>query len=155
MFDDPTGMWGTKKKRKRTLTAADKKRIAANQKWKCKRCGKPLPARFHVDHIKEFSEGGSDRESNLQALCPNCHAEKTEHDRHKKKQKKIKEREERERSPFSLDFGLGGGGNSRKRGGIMDMGVGFEGPNLLGSPKKKKKGKKKKTKPKGPFDFGF
>ena len=84
------------KKRKRSLTAADKKRIAAKQNWKCKKCKRPLPVRFHIDHVKECSGGGSDRESNLQALCPNCHAEKTEHDRHRKKQAKIRSKEKEE-----------------------------------------------------------
>ena len=87
-------------KRKRTLTSADKKRIAAKQKWRCKICGKPLPIRYHIDHIKEFAGGGSDRESNLQALCPNCHAHKTEEDRHKKRQKKIREKERKPRGLF-------------------------------------------------------
>lgn len=92
MFRDPFAP----PKRQRTLTAADKKRIAANQKWKCKKCKKPLPARYHIDHIKEFSGGGSDRASNLQALCPNCHAEKTEQDRYRKKQAKIRSKEKQE-----------------------------------------------------------
>ena len=83
----------TLKKRKRILTAADKKRIAANQNWKCKICRHILPVRYHIDHIKEFSQRGSDRDSNLQALCPNCHAEKTETDRHKKRQRKIRDSE--------------------------------------------------------------
>ena len=74
--------------KKRTLTSADKKRIAANQGWKCKKCGNPLQARHHIDHIKEFSKGGSDKEDNLQALCPNCHAEKPEEERYRNKKRK-------------------------------------------------------------------
>lgn len=82
-------IWGTSK-RKRTLTSADKKRIAANQGYKCKHCRETFGTVYHIDHIKPHSEGGSDRDSNLQALCPNCHAEKTEADRHKKKQAKTR-----------------------------------------------------------------
>lgn len=37
--------------------------------------------RYEVDHIVQFAEGGTDDTSNLQALCPNCHSDKTEHDR--------------------------------------------------------------------------
>ncbi|PIO03388.1 hypothetical protein COT48_05090 [Candidatus Woesearchaeota archaeon CG08_land_8_20_14_0_20_47_9] len=55
---------------KRTLTAADRKRVAAKQGWRCRKCGKPLPVRYHVDHIREFSKGGSDREANLQSPMP-------------------------------------------------------------------------------------
>lgn len=141
MFDN---MFGPKK-RKRTLTAADKKRIAAKQGWKCRRCGKPLPARFHIDHIKEFSAGGSDRESNLQALCPNCHAEKTEEDRHKKKQRKIREKEEESDSIFG---GPNLFGSTPRKGKSNDL---FGADNLFGPPPKKRKKKKQKS----PFDLGF
>ena len=117
MFDlDPP------KKRKRTLTAADKKRIAAKQGWKCKGCGQILPPRHHIDHIKEFSTGGSDRESNLQALCPNCHAHKTEEDRHKKKQKKIKEKE-KPYDPLSIDINLLGPKKRGKKEGYDFLGI--------------------------------
>jgi 5-methylcytosine-specific restriction enzyme A len=68
------------KKIRRILTAADKKRIAAKQDWKCRGCKRTLSARYHIDHIKEYSSGESNKPSNLQALCPNCHAEKSEHD---------------------------------------------------------------------------
>lgn len=134
------------KKRKRSLTAADKKRIAAKQNWKCKKCKRLLPARYHIDHIKEFSCGGSDKESNLQALCPTCHAEKTEQDRHRKKQAKIR-RKEREESD-----GLFGGhslfGSAPKRRKSENP---FGGRIFDESPKKKRKKKKSDN----PFDFGF
>lgn len=68
-------------KGKRTLTSADKKYVASLQEWKCAWCKQSLPARFEVDHIVQFADGGSDEVSNLQALCPNCHSDKTEHDR--------------------------------------------------------------------------
>src|SRR3989344_2238120 len=92
-------------KRKRTLTPSDKKRIAAKQQWKCNWCGKVLPVRYHIDHKKEFSRRGSDKESNLQALCPNCHSDKTEEERNKKRQEKIREKERQEREK---DNPLGG-----------------------------------------------
>lgn len=93
------GLGSSKKsKRKRTLTSADKKRIAAKQKWRCKICGHTLPVRYHIDHIKEFSKHGSDKESNLQALCGTCHDNKTEEDRHMNKKKK---KSPSNKSPFS------------------------------------------------------
>ena len=36
-----------------------------------------LPPTFEVDHIVELCDGGKGEYSNLQALCPNCHALKT------------------------------------------------------------------------------
>ena len=90
---DISGLMTQFNKKKRTLTPADKKRIAAKQRWKCNKCRKALPARYHVDHIKQFSKGGDDRASNLQALCPDCHANKTEDERYRNKQKKSKSRD--------------------------------------------------------------
>jgi hypothetical protein len=111
-------------KRKRTLTGADKKRIAASQGFKCKKCGKPFGiGGYHIDHIRRVDDKGSDRESNLQALCPNCHAEKTENERHKKKQAKIREHE-------TQGGGLSGGSDlfgapskpSRSSGSMFELG---------------------------------
>ena len=95
-------------KAKRSLTSADKKRVAHSQNWKCKACKKLLPVRYHVDHIKPVSQGGSDRTSNLQALCSNCHDRKTEEERHLKKQKKTREKSKAEsQSIFGSTFSLG------------------------------------------------
>lgn len=32
---------------------------------------------YHIDHIKELCNGGTNKLDNLQALCPQCHASKT------------------------------------------------------------------------------
>lgn len=32
---------------------------------------------YHIDHIVELQHGGTNHHSNLQALCPQCHAVKT------------------------------------------------------------------------------
>ena len=123
-------------KRKRTLTPADKKRIAAKQNWKCKKCKSPLTAGYRIDHIKEFASGGSDKPSNLQALCPNCHAEKTENDRHKKRMKKIRQKERKESGGiFGGSDLFGQPPKRRKSDDIFGMG------DLLGEPKSKKKKK--------------
>lgn len=66
---------------KRKLTSADKKYVASKQHWRCAMCKHVLPSRYEVDHIIQWAKGGSDNISNLQALCPNCHADKTERDR--------------------------------------------------------------------------
>lgn len=70
-----------KKNQKRNVSAPLKKKIAANQKWKCKKCSQLLDETYQVDHILPlFKEGGNEID-NLQALCPNCHAKKTLNER--------------------------------------------------------------------------
>jgi hypothetical protein len=32
---------------------------------------------YHIDHIKELTNGGTNKINNLQALCPQCHSVKT------------------------------------------------------------------------------
>lgn len=54
-----------------------RKVVAANQRWQCAHCKELLPASFEIDHIIPVSQGGSSDVSNLAALCPNCHKEKT------------------------------------------------------------------------------
>jgi hypothetical protein len=69
--------------RKRAITAKERMQIAAGQDWRCYMCkelfGKNL--NFEIDHIHQFSKGGSNRRLNLQALCSNCHREKTEREK--------------------------------------------------------------------------
>ena len=137
-------------KRKRLLSAADKKRIAAKQGWKCRRCGRTLPVRYHADHIKEFSDGGSDRESNIQVLCPNCHAEKTETDRHRKKQRLIRKKERTQSGGLVGNTSPSGGTPRsgklpRKTNSNDPLGLNF----VIGAPKKKGRLKKQK----GIWDF--
>ena len=55
-----------------------KKRVAAAQEWKCATCTKILPATFQVDHVYPHALGGSDHPSNLEALCVECHASKSQ-----------------------------------------------------------------------------
>ncbi|XP_049850434.1 uncharacterized protein LOC126322603 [Schistocerca gregaria] len=73
--------WKSNPLKKRTLSPMSKKYVASLQTWKCAHCQEPLPSRFEVDHLIPWSEGGTDDLDNLQALCPNCHAHKTELDR--------------------------------------------------------------------------
>eukprot|EP01124_Arcella_intermedia_P013318 TRINITY_DN19734_c0_g1_i1.p1 TRINITY_DN19734_c0_g1~~TRINITY_DN19734_c0_g1_i1.p1 ORF type:complete len:717 (+),score=218.47 TRINITY_DN19734_c0_g1_i1:61-2211(+) len=101
--------------RKRTLTAADKKYVAALQKWLCAWCGQILPSRFEVDHIIQHATGGTDCAENLQALCPNCHADKTEKDRQISRKEEMDKEIERD-NPYCWEedepvvhFGLKGG----------------------------------------------
>ena len=43
----------------------------------CVQCGRPGPARMHVDHVVPRRLGGPDALSNLQTLCASCHSTKT------------------------------------------------------------------------------
>lgn len=60
------------------VTTAVGKMVAARQAWRCQLCGAVLPPAYQIDHIEPLWRGGADAERNLQALCPNCHAAKTQ-----------------------------------------------------------------------------
>ena len=47
------------------------------QDCQCAICQADLADGFEVDHMTPFSRGGATALSNLQALCPSCHLEKT------------------------------------------------------------------------------
>jgi len=76
----------TEKKRKtQRLKLSSTKRwwIAYRQKYRCvgEDCkGKKtlLPPTLEIDHIVPLHLNGSNEQSNLQALCPNCHRIKTQ-----------------------------------------------------------------------------
>ena len=64
----------------RSLSEPEKKVVAARQKWLCSNdgCRALLPAAYQVDHTIPLCDGGVDDISNCTAMCPNCHAEKTQ-----------------------------------------------------------------------------
>lgn len=64
--------------RRRHLSESVKKRVAADQEWRCAQCTKVLPATFQVDHVIPHAIGGSDHPRNLEALCVECHAAKSQ-----------------------------------------------------------------------------
>lgn len=61
--------------------------VAYRQEYKCNMCKELLhPDAMDIDHCEELRDGGEDVTSNLQALCPTCHAKKTRsHGRRKRK----------------------------------------------------------------------
>ncbi|MBN19787.1 MAG: hypothetical protein CL678_00765 [Bdellovibrionaceae bacterium] len=61
-----------------TASAAVARQVGAAQRWKCNACRRPLPAAFQIDHIVPLWSSGEDVVENLQALCANCHADKTQ-----------------------------------------------------------------------------
>ena len=64
----------------RKISNLTKKKIASSQEWKCKKCCLLLDECYEIDHIICVKDGGTNEESNLQALCPNCHRKKTNSD---------------------------------------------------------------------------
>ena len=73
--------------RRRRCTPFQAKRIAAAQDWRCacgcvdpsdpQRRGYLLDASYEIDHIRELAAGGSNDESNLQALLRTHHQAKS------------------------------------------------------------------------------
>ena len=62
---------------KRSVSETKKKYVAAEQDWKCARCQEQLKATFEIDHKRDLRYGGTNHISNLEALCRNCHGNKT------------------------------------------------------------------------------
>ena len=60
------------------VSAAAARQIGASQEWKCAQCAALLPAAFEIDHKTPLWKGGADSRENMWALCPNCHANKTQ-----------------------------------------------------------------------------
>lgn len=94
---------------KRKVTAAVKKQVAGKQRFTCAgnvqgySCplnGNPFDeAGYEIDHILPLSEGGSNDQSNLQALCLMCHRVKSNRSatvEKPKKEKKPKEEKPKE-----------------------------------------------------------
>ena len=54
-----------------------KKRVAAQQKWRCASCQLLLDETYELDHARALFQGGTNAEGNLQALCKRCHAMKS------------------------------------------------------------------------------
>jgi len=63
---------------KRNVPESIKKRVAFEQEYKCLSCNILLPSSYQIDHIIPHSISGDDTRSNLVALCPTCHANKTQ-----------------------------------------------------------------------------
>ena len=82
----------------RKVTAAKKKQIAGRQHftcsanikdYKCPLKGNPFDeSGYEIDHIVELCNGGSNEDTNLQALCIMCHRVKTSRMMMKPKQAK-------------------------------------------------------------------
>ena len=63
---------------RKSLSSAKKKKSAPANSWRCASCNHILPACFQIDHVIPLADGGEDKASNMQPLCPGCHADKTQ-----------------------------------------------------------------------------
>jgi 5-methylcytosine-specific restriction endonuclease McrA len=77
----------TRTKSTRRVSETLKKIVAHNQRYTCAMCRRMLPPSYQVDHIVPLYTDvyGTQTDylnsaQNLQALCPNCHSVKTQHD---------------------------------------------------------------------------
>jgi 5-methylcytosine-specific restriction endonuclease McrA len=71
--------------KRKSPSKAQQTEILKRQHHKCALCSKDiskLPV-IHYDHKRPIELGGSNTLRNYQALCPDCHAIKTQQDRHK------------------------------------------------------------------------
>lgn len=65
-------------KYKRNVSQKQKDRIIWRDQWTCRICeDELLPMRWNCDHVVPLWEGGDNEDHNLQAICANCHAEKS------------------------------------------------------------------------------
>lgn len=72
-------------KNKRSFSQTVKNHVWSKQEGKCLKCKNQLvPASTQYDHVKAFEDGGLSVLDNCQALCSNCHSEKTHEDRLRK-----------------------------------------------------------------------
>ena len=63
---------------RRKWTSSEKRAVGARQFWQCAHCRALLPATFEIDHVIPLHQGGLDcAETNADALCNHCHAQKT------------------------------------------------------------------------------
>ena len=161
MFD----IFGEEKKRKRTLTEAQKKHIISAVGVKCEWCGEKDPTVLEVHHIKPIEEGGTDTPSNLIVLCAKCHRKadrgliprgdlrkkvSKRSDRVKKAIRGIfqkKKMRQKMRAKGSFDFDVEIPDIKVPKIEIQKIDI----PDTFGSGKKKKGGRKRKKKD----EFGF
>ena len=68
---------GVRQRFKRSVSESKKRFVAARQNWLCEKCGNMLQATYEIDHVVRLDRGGSNDISNLSALCPSCHRNKT------------------------------------------------------------------------------
>jgi len=81
----------------RHFTESVKKQIASRQRWCCSACESLLDSTYQVDHTIALCDGGEDSVANATAMCPNCHARKTQRENIERRERlmlaRLKQRE--------------------------------------------------------------
>lgn len=79
-FETTTNKYSSNYQRK-LMTKELREYIMRRDNYTCRRCGKYMPDRvgLQIDHIIPVSKGGKTVASNLQVLCSNCNAKKSNH----------------------------------------------------------------------------
>lgn len=67
--------WG-KKKRRQPIRKAKRQRIYERDGYRCVRCGLTEVSYLSIDHIVPVSQGGTNKDINLQTLCKTCNVAK-------------------------------------------------------------------------------
>lgn len=68
----------TKRRQRRKITVKMIKIMGARQQWKCIECRNLLSDNFEVDHRVPLFDDGPDCLENMDAICQECHALKTQ-----------------------------------------------------------------------------
>jgi len=80
-YNSPKKSTSNNKALRSKLNETKKKVVASSQQWTCKQCRQLLDASYEIDHIIPLYKGGNNDINNLQALCRNCHGQKTIYDK--------------------------------------------------------------------------
>lgn len=64
-------------RKRRKINEKTRQEICTKQNRQCKTCEKSFDKYFHIDHIVAIRFGGTDCIENLQALCAECHNNKS------------------------------------------------------------------------------
>ncbi len=94
----------------RKVSETLKKQVAYEQQYKCSSCSILLPSSYQIDHIIPHSISSDDSRPNLTALCPTCHANKTQQERSRilYYKKKVAETGRANLCYFCLDYNCNG-----------------------------------------------
>lgn len=68
--------------KRKSTSGSERLKIAWQQDYKCNTCGQMLHWTFEIDHIVALCNGGDNNSKNLQALCVQCHKDKSMQERH-------------------------------------------------------------------------
>lgn len=77
LLKENSHLQSTKKSTRVKISDSIRQRIAQDQSRQCKQCNTPLTSVFQIDHKTALRFGGTNDPSNLQALCTECHVNKS------------------------------------------------------------------------------